>query len=103
MLPRERISALLDPGSPFLELSQLAGHQLYGKSSQSSAEAIMLAHTHTKFLMQAKKKYQLEDLSQASVKYTVGQLQLLQMMLQVALTPGAQADCRCNFVETSDS
>lgn len=31
MLPRERISALLDPGSPFLELSQLAGHQLYGK------------------------------------------------------------------------
>ncbi|KAL3134811.1 Methylcrotonoyl-CoA carboxylase beta chain, mitochondrial, variant 2 [Trebouxia sp. C0010 RCD-2024] len=31
MLPRDRISALLDPGSPFLELSQLAGHQLYGK------------------------------------------------------------------------
>ena len=32
LLPRERIAALLDPGSPFLELSQLAGHQLYGKS-----------------------------------------------------------------------
>lgn len=31
LLPRERIAALLDPGSPFLELSQLAGHQLYGK------------------------------------------------------------------------
>lgn len=30
MLPRERIKALLDPGSPFLELSQLAGHKLYG-------------------------------------------------------------------------
>ena len=27
--PRERISRLLDPGSPFLELSQLAGHELY--------------------------------------------------------------------------
>ena len=30
MLPRDRITSLLDPGSPFLELSQLAGHQLYG-------------------------------------------------------------------------
>ena len=29
LLPRERISLLLDPGSPFLELSQLAGHVLY--------------------------------------------------------------------------
>ena len=28
---RERIDLLLDPGSPFLELSQLAGHALYGK------------------------------------------------------------------------
>jgi len=31
MLPRERIAALIDPGSPFLELSQLAGHNLYGE------------------------------------------------------------------------
>ncbi|KAK9804757.1 hypothetical protein WJX72_003641 [[Myrmecia] bisecta] len=30
MLPRERIAALLDPGASFLELSQLAGHNLYG-------------------------------------------------------------------------
>eukprot|EP00899_Mesostigma_viride_P013844 jgi/Mesvir1/22460/Mv18492-RA.1 len=30
MLPRSRIAHVLDPGSPFLELSQLAGHQLYG-------------------------------------------------------------------------
>ena len=29
LLPRERIRALLDPGSPFLELSQLAAHGLY--------------------------------------------------------------------------
>lgn len=29
LLPRERISLLLDPGSPFLELSQLAGHEMY--------------------------------------------------------------------------
>jgi acetyl-CoA carboxylase carboxyltransferase component len=30
-LPRERINMLLDPGSPFLELSPLAGHGLYGE------------------------------------------------------------------------
>jgi 3-methylcrotonyl-CoA carboxylase beta subunit len=29
LLPRERIRRLLDPGSPFLELSQLAAHDLY--------------------------------------------------------------------------
>ncbi len=29
-LPRERIEALLDPGTPFLELSQLAAHGMYG-------------------------------------------------------------------------
>ena len=29
LLPRERIDRLLDPGSPFLELSQLAGHDMY--------------------------------------------------------------------------
>ncbi|HUL96924.1 MAG TPA: carboxyl transferase domain-containing protein [Usitatibacter sp.] len=30
LLPRERVRALLDPGSPFLELSQLAAHGMYG-------------------------------------------------------------------------
>lgn len=30
MLARDRIEALIDPGTPFLELSQLAGHELYG-------------------------------------------------------------------------
>lgn len=29
LLPRERIDALIDAGSPFLELSPLAGHELY--------------------------------------------------------------------------
>eukprot|EP00474_Spongospora_subterranea_P000914 CRZ01372.1 hypothetical protein [Spongospora subterranea] len=29
LLPRDRIDALLDNGAPFLELSQLAGHELY--------------------------------------------------------------------------
>jgi 3-methylcrotonyl-CoA carboxylase beta subunit len=30
LLPRDRVEALLDPGSPFLELSPLAAHGLYG-------------------------------------------------------------------------
>ena len=29
MLPRERVDRLLDPGSPFLEVGQLGGHELY--------------------------------------------------------------------------
>lgn len=29
MLVRDRITALVDPGTPFLELSALAGHQVY--------------------------------------------------------------------------
>ncbi|KAL4872461.1 hypothetical protein BDV12DRAFT_162245 [Aspergillus spectabilis] len=29
MLPRDRVTALIDPGTSFLELSQLAGHELY--------------------------------------------------------------------------
>ncbi|KAL4799659.1 carboxyl transferase domain-containing protein [Aspergillus venezuelensis] len=31
MLPRDRVSALIDPGTSFLELSQLAGHNVYGE------------------------------------------------------------------------
>ena len=30
LLPRERVSTLLDPGSPFLEVGQLAAYGLYG-------------------------------------------------------------------------
>jgi len=30
MMPRDRVQALLDPGAPFLELSALAAHGLYG-------------------------------------------------------------------------
>ncbi len=32
LLPRDRIGGLLDPGSPFLELSQLAAHGVYGEA-----------------------------------------------------------------------
>ncbi|MDE2584125.1 MAG: methylcrotonoyl-CoA carboxylase [Betaproteobacteria bacterium] len=30
LLPRERVNALLDPGTPFLEIGQLAAHGMYG-------------------------------------------------------------------------
>ena len=30
MLPRDRVTALIDPGTSFLELSPLAGHEMYG-------------------------------------------------------------------------
>lgn len=30
LLPRDRVRTLLDPGAPFLELSQLAAHDMYG-------------------------------------------------------------------------
>lgn len=29
MLPRDRVTALVDPGTTFMELSPLAGHELY--------------------------------------------------------------------------
>lgn len=31
MLARDRVTALIDPGAPFLELSPLAGHEVYGE------------------------------------------------------------------------
>ncbi len=31
LLPRERVRALIDPGAPFLEFSQLAGYGMYGE------------------------------------------------------------------------
>lgn len=40
MLPRHRIAALLDPGSSFLELSPLAGHELYPEADVPAAGII---------------------------------------------------------------
>lgn len=40
MLPRERVEALLDPGSPFLELSTLAGDKLYEEASPASGSIV---------------------------------------------------------------
>ena len=40
LLVRERIDALLDPGSPFLELSQMAAYQMYGNDDVPAAGVI---------------------------------------------------------------
>ncbi|MBV8030931.1 MAG: methylcrotonoyl-CoA carboxylase [Betaproteobacteria bacterium] len=37
MLPRERVNKLLDPGSPFLEIGQLAGWGMYGGDIHSAS------------------------------------------------------------------
>jgi 3-methylcrotonyl-CoA carboxylase beta subunit len=42
LLPRERVDALLDPGSPFLELSALAAYGMYGGSSAYEVPAASL-------------------------------------------------------------
>jgi 3-methylcrotonyl-CoA carboxylase beta subunit len=36
MLPRQRVDALLDPGSPFLEVAQLAAHKVYDMAVPSA-------------------------------------------------------------------
>ena len=36
ILPRERVARLLDPGSPFLEIGQLAAHGMYNGDSPSA-------------------------------------------------------------------
>src|SRR5690606_1161655 len=33
LLPRDRVERLLDPGSPFLELSPMAAHDMYGNAA----------------------------------------------------------------------
>lgn len=43
LLPRERLSALLDPGAPFLELASLAGYKLHDDKDGSAAGGGLIA------------------------------------------------------------
>jgi acetyl-CoA carboxylase carboxyltransferase component len=43
---RERIERLLDPGSPFLELSPLAGHELYPKPAPAAGVVTGIGRVH---------------------------------------------------------
>jgi 3-methylcrotonyl-CoA carboxylase beta subunit len=40
LLARERIDALLDPGAPFLEIGQLAAHEVYGDEQVPAAGVV---------------------------------------------------------------
>ncbi len=46
LLPRDRISCLLDPGSPFLELSQLAAYQVYDEDIPSAGAITGIGRVH---------------------------------------------------------
>ncbi len=46
MLPRERIRALLDPGSPFLEISPLAAHGMYDGAAPSAGVIAGIGRIH---------------------------------------------------------
>ncbi len=48
ILVRDRIDLLLDPGSPFLELSPLAAHGLYGGESRPPASSPASAWSTTR-------------------------------------------------------
>lgn len=51
LLPRERIDRLVDPGSSFLELSQLAGHELYEDSLPSGGIITGIGTVHGRLCM----------------------------------------------------
>ncbi|KAL5788328.1 hypothetical protein ACOSP7_005277 [Xanthoceras sorbifolium] len=51
LLPRERIDRLIDPGSSFLELSQLAGHELYGEPVPSGGIITGIGPVHGRLCM----------------------------------------------------
>jgi 3-methylcrotonyl-CoA carboxylase beta subunit len=46
LLPRDRISALLDPGSPFLELSPLAAHGMYDGQAPGAGIVTGIGRVH---------------------------------------------------------
>eukprot|EP00262_Sarcandra_glabra_P002713 TRINITY_DN13112_c0_g1_i3.p1 TRINITY_DN13112_c0_g1~~TRINITY_DN13112_c0_g1_i3.p1 ORF type:complete len:496 (+),score=79.53 TRINITY_DN13112_c0_g1_i3:191-1678(+) len=51
LLPRERIDRLIDPGSSFLELSQLAGHELYDEFLPSAGIITGIGPVHGRLCM----------------------------------------------------
>ncbi|GFZ19579.1 3-methylcrotonyl-CoA carboxylase [Actinidia rufa] len=51
LLPRERIDRLIDPGSSFLELSQLAGHELYDEPLPSAGIITGIGPVHGRLCM----------------------------------------------------
>jgi 3-methylcrotonyl-CoA carboxylase beta subunit len=51
LLPRERVAALLDPDSPFLELSPMAAHDLYDGMAPGAGIITGVGHVHGQEVM----------------------------------------------------
>ncbi len=51
LLPRERVAGLLDPGSPFLELSPLAAHALYGEPIHGAGLIVGIGRVEGRLVM----------------------------------------------------
>ncbi|KAI4298464.1 hypothetical protein L6164_032019 [Bauhinia variegata] len=51
LLPRERIDRIIDPGASFLELSQLAGHELYEETLPSAGIITGIGPVHGRLCM----------------------------------------------------
>jgi 3-methylcrotonyl-CoA carboxylase beta subunit len=51
LLPRDRIEALLDPGSPFLEIAALAAHGMYGGDAPSAGLICGVGQVHGREVM----------------------------------------------------
>ncbi|MEX0900918.1 MAG: carboxyl transferase domain-containing protein [Gammaproteobacteria bacterium] len=51
LLPRERVTALLDPGSPFLEIAPLAAHGLYGGNAPAAGLVTGIGLVHGREVM----------------------------------------------------
>ena len=80
LLPRDRVRGLLDPGSPFLEIGQLAGHELYddvipaaglvaGIGRVSGQECVIIANDATVkggtyYLITVKKHLRAQEIAQ---------------------------------------
>src|SRR4051812_35222984 len=51
LLPRERVNRLLDPGSPFLEIGQLAANGLYGDAVPGAGVIAGIGRVHGRMVM----------------------------------------------------
>ena len=51
LLPRARIAGLIDPGAPFLELSPLAAHNMYGEAINGAGIITGIGRVHGRLVM----------------------------------------------------
>uniref|UniRef100_A0AAZ3QYF4 methylcrotonoyl-CoA carboxylase n=1 Tax=Oncorhynchus tshawytscha TaxID=74940 RepID=A0AAZ3QYF4_ONCTS len=119
LLPRERIDRLLDPGSPFLEFSQFAAYELYGKEEVpaggiitgigrvSGVECVIVANDATVkggtyYPVTVKKHLRAQEIAQQNhlpciyldsggygVRWLWGRVQFVYVLFQIAVVMGS--------------